>query len=110
MAEYPWRVAMNPWGVPDIVQRVDYDSGFTINGVNHRYIAKQVETEVADQIVKLHNEQINMMKKGIAYCYADLRHVYSHLVNDRVKDHKQLADGLISPIIKHLEKIGEGPL
>lgn len=110
MAEYPWEVKMTHWGVPDIVQRVDYNSGFTINGDYHRYIAKQIDLKLACLIVELHNNSIATMRKGVEFCCADLRHAYSHLVNDRVNDQKELADGLISSIIRRLEKLVQEPL
>lgn len=107
MAEYPWRVGMNHWGIPDVVKRVDYNSGFTINGDYHIYIAKQIDLKLADQIVELHNNSIATMKNEIIDCTAELRHAYSHLVNDRVKDQNRLAEGLIAPVIARMEKLVE---
>lgn len=38
---------------------------------------------------------------------ANLRHLYEHLVNGTFNDPKELADGLLSPAIKHIEKMAE---
>ncbi|AXP07728.1 hypothetical protein SmphiM6_37 [Sinorhizobium phage phiM6] len=38
---------------------------------------------------------------------AQLRHLYTHLINGTFKDSRQLAEGLLSPVIKKLEKIND---
>lgn len=35
---------------------------------------------------------------------AQLRHLYTHLMNGTFKDPRELAEGLLSPVIKRLEK------
>jgi hypothetical protein len=66
MKEFPWRVAMNHWGIPDIVQELDGADPLktmTINGVPHRYICKQVDYEHAHQIVNAHNAAMERLVK-----------------------------------------------
>ena len=41
---------------------------------------------------------------GLEHHLAQLRHAYSHLMAERVKDQRQFADGLIAPAIRALEK------
>lgn len=39
------------------------------------------------------------------YEIAQLRHLYAHLVNGTFKDSRQLAEGLLGPVIGRLERI-----
>jgi hypothetical protein len=40
----------------------------------------------------------------LAFHLAQLRHAYSHLMAERVKDQRQFADGLIAPAIEAIEE------
>jgi hypothetical protein len=63
--EAPWHVAMNHWGIPDILQEVEEGVKWdlTVNGVPHRYICKQVDYEQAHQIVNAHNAAMERLVK-----------------------------------------------
>lgn len=44
-----------------------------------------------------------------AYYVAQLRHAYTHLINDSAGNLKDFAEGLISPAIQHFENLYENP-
>jgi hypothetical protein len=43
----------------------------------------------------------------LAYHIAQLRHAYSHLMAERVKNQRAFAEGLIAPAIEYLERLSE---
>lgn len=47
-------------------------------------------------------------KQEIEYIMANLRHLYENMINGRVNKPVELADGLLSPSIKRLEKLLNG--
>jgi len=50
-------------------------------------------------------DKIGRRHAPLAHHIAQLRHAYSHLMAERVKDQRQFADGLIAPVIEYLEGI-----
>jgi len=58
-------------------------------------LADDVRREIASEAVR----------KAISSVTAELRHAYTHLAAGRVVDQKSLADGLLAPQIRRLEKL-----
>jgi nicotinamide mononucleotide adenylyltransferase len=80
MKEFPWHVAMNHWGIPDILQEVEEGVKWdlTVNGVPHRYICKQVDNEQAHQIVNAHNASLFNKPKHV-FTKDELRRNLNHI-------------------------------